>query len=265
VDAEVAVEKALALDPNLAEGHYARGFILWTHAKRFPHEQAVQSLKRALALNPNLDEAHHQLGVVYFHIGLLDKGWAEIEKALEINPSNTMARFRFGVINIYQAKYEEALAVFKSIPRDANPSLVDRNLATALVQLGRMDEASAVVEEYLKTSPTDEGGNVTSVKAMLLAKAGKAREAEETIQRAIEIGKGFGHFHHTAYNIASVYALLDKPGEAIKWLEAAADDGFPCYPFFEKDANLNSLRKDERFIAFMAKLKKQWEHHTATL
>ncbi len=128
-----------------------------------------------------------------------------------------------------------------------------------------MDEASAVVEEYLKTYSTDEGGNLTSVKAMLLAKAGKKRETEATIEHAIEIGKSFGHFHHTAYNIASAYALMNKPEEAMKWLQDAADDGFPCYPLFENDANLNSLRKDERFIAFMAKLKQQWEHYQATL
>jgi hypothetical protein len=100
---------------------------------------------------------------------------------------------------------------------------------------------------------------------MLLARAGKEREAEETIQRAIEIGKSFQHFHHTTFNIASAYALLNKPELAIKWLQFTADDGFPCYPLFENDANLNSLRKDERFIALMAKLKQQWEHYQATL
>ena len=42
-EAEVDVEKALALDPNLAEGYFARGLILWTPYKRFPHEQAVQA------------------------------------------------------------------------------------------------------------------------------------------------------------------------------------------------------------------------------
>jgi hypothetical protein len=106
---------------------------------------------------------------------------------------------------------------------------------------------------------------VTSVKAMLLANAGNEKEAEETIQRAIEIGKGYMHFHHTAYNVAVAYALLNKPADAMKWLQFAADDGFPCYPWFEKDPNLNNLRKDRRFISFMAKLKTQWEHYQATL
>jgi serine/threonine protein kinase len=41
-EAEVDVEKALALDPNLAEGYFARGLILWTPFNRFPHEQAIQ-------------------------------------------------------------------------------------------------------------------------------------------------------------------------------------------------------------------------------
>ena len=264
-DAEVAVEKALKLNPNLAEAHLARGLILWTHARRFPHEQAIQAYRRALDLDPNLDEAHHQLGVVYFHIGLLDKGWEEIEKALAINPSNTLARFRLGVIDLYRANYEDALKVFKGIPREAATSLWDRTMATALFQLGRTNEAATLVDEVLRTYPQDQGGAVTSVKAMLLAKAGKQREAEETIKRAIEIGKGFGHFHHTAYNIASAYALMNKPEDAIKWLTDAAEDGFPCYPLFENDANLNSLRKDEHFIAFMAKLKQQWEHYQATL
>ena len=264
-DARVAVEKSLALDPDMAEGHFVRGDLLWTSANRFPHEQVIQSYKRAIALDPNLEEAHHQLGVVYYHIGLLDKGEDEIKKALAMNPSDTLARFRLGAINMDRGKYEEALAVFKTVPREANPAIVDRATADALFQLGRTQEASELVENYLKTYPTDEGGNVTSAKAMLLAKAGKEHEAEETIQRAIEIGKGFQHFHHTTYNIASAYALLNKPDQALYWLQFTADDGFPCYPLFENDAHLNSLRKDPRFIEFMSKLKQQWEHYNVTL
>lgn len=264
-DAEVAVQKALALDPNLAEAHYARGLILYTRAKGFPAEMAIQSYKRALVLNPNMDEAHHSLGVVYFHIGLLDKAKDEIEKALAINPDNTLARFRLGGIALYAGKYEEAFNILKSIPTDVNPSITSRALATTLFQLGRFDEAEALTDNSLKTFSTDEGGAMTSVKAMLLARVGKQREAEDAIRRAIEIGKDFGHFHHTTYNIALAYALLNKPEEAVKWLQATANDGFPCYPLFENDPNLNSLRTNKQFMAFMAEQKQQWERYKATL
>ncbi|HKA21484.1 MAG TPA: protein kinase [Blastocatellia bacterium] len=260
-DAKVALEKALILSPDLAEAHFVQGVLLWSHDNNFPHEQAIKSFNRAIALDPNLDEAHHQLGVVYFHIGLLDKAWDEVEKALAINPANTLARFRLGTIRRHQGKYEEALAIFKTVPPDANPAILNRGMAEVLFELGRTEESLSIVEDYLRTYPTDVGGNVTSVKATLLAKAGKEREAEETIQRSIDIGKGYQHFHHTAFNLAAAYALLNKPEQAIKWLEFTADDGFPCYPLFENDPKLNNLRRDERFITFMGKLKQRWQRY----
>jgi len=124
-DARVTVEKSLTLNPNLAAGHLVRGYVLWTPANRFPHEQVSQACKRAIALDPNLEEAHHQLGVIYMHIGLLDKAWDEIQKALSIDPTDNLARFRLGSIDIDRGKYEEALAVLKTVPRDADPAIVD--------------------------------------------------------------------------------------------------------------------------------------------
>ncbi len=106
---------------------------------------------------------------------------------------------------------------------------------------------------------------VTSTRALLFAQAGDAARAEEDIRTAIEKGKGFGHFHHTAYNIASAYALLHQPARAVYWLRQAAEGGWPCYPYFARDPNLDNIRRDPAFIAFMRELKAQWERYRATL
>ncbi len=259
-----ATERALKLDPDLAEAHVARGLLLWTHSNHFPHALAVQEFRRALDLNPNLDEAHHQLASVYNHIGLLDKAEEEIQKAVAINPGNTGARFRVGVNLLYQGKDEQALAAFRDSEK-FNPGVWAYQTACALFHLGRREEAAARVAEALKNNPQDEGGALTSIQALLAASAGDDAAAEAKIKRAAELGKDFGHFHHTAYTIACAYALMNKPEPAVKWLQMAADDGFPCYPLFEHDPNLDHLRQDPRFIAFMAKLKEQWEHYKATL
>jgi len=264
-DAEVAVDKALAINPNLAEGHFARGLMLWTPYKRFPHAQAIQSYRRAIELDPNFDEAHHQLGFIYLHIGMLNKAQQEIEKALAINPGNTLARYRLGVIDMCRAKYAEAFQIFNSTPLEQNPELLAFYTSNALFRLGRNGEASALIDRYFTNYSKDKGGMVTSVKAMMLAKTGKNSEAEATIQHAIEIGHGYAHFHHTSYNIASAYALMNEPEQAMKWLQVTADEGFPNYPLFEGDAQLDNLRKDRRFIAFMAQQKQQWEQFSATL
>ncbi len=258
-NAEVAIEKALALNPNLAEGHFARGLILWTNTKRFPHEQAIQSYKRSLALDSTSDETHHQLSIVFAHIGLMDEAQHSLNNALQINPNNTMARYRVGVYYAWQGKSDEAVAVFKTIPTDVSPMLTDRSTAEVFSQIGRQSEAETLVDESLKRYPKDDGGSFTSVKALLLAQAGKRKEAEETILRALEIGKGFGHFHHTTYNAASTYAVLNEPEEAVRWLEVTSESGFPNYTYFLNDPNLNNIRNHPRFVDFMARQKLQWE------
>jgi len=262
-NAEVAVEKALALDPDLAEGHFARGLILWTNTKGFPHEQAIRAYKRSLSLDPNSDETHHQLSMVYSHIGLLEEAHEEVGRALELNPNNTMARFRVGVYFAYQTKFDEAMAVFKTIPLDVSPMLVSRSTAEVLIQTGHLSDAATIIEEHLRDFPSDEGGRFTSLRALLLAKAGKKGAMEKAIAQAAEMGRDYGHFHHTAHNIASAYAALNKPGETVKWLQKAADTGFPNYTYYDLDPNLDPVRSDVTFTEFMAKLRKQWQKFKA--
>src|SRR6266498_372950 len=257
----VATEKAIALDPNSAVAHLARGRLLWTPANHFPHEKAIREYRHALTLNPSLDEARNQLALVYCHIGAFDEALQESQKAINTNPNNNLAQLRIGQTLNFQGKYEQALSVLRTIPQDANPTLVGYQIAWALFNLGRKEEASATLEQLLRDYPEDSGGLFTSVQAVLAVSAGQERKAEDKIRSAVERGKGFGHFHHTAYHIACAYALMHKPEQAIKWLQAAAEDGFPCYPLFERDTNLDNLRQDARFVTFLAKLKQQWNHY----
>jgi len=261
----VAVQKALALDSELAEAYLARGRLLWTPSNHFPHEQAIQEYRRALALNPSLDEARNQLAVVLGHTGLLEEALDELNKALAANPSNNLARFRLGEILLFQGKHEEALTALHNVPPEINPSLVGYQSVLSLFNLGRKKEAQEELDKFLKEFPDDNRGLFTSLQAMLEASDGQKQLAEEKIQLAIERGKGFGHFHHTAYHIACAYALMNKREQGMKWLESAADNGFPCYELFLNDRNLDNLRRDPRFIDLMTRLKQQWEHYKVVL
>ena len=75
----------------------------------------------------------------------------------------------------------------------------------------------------------------------------------------LRIGRGLGHFHHTAHNIASAQAAMNRPEEAVKWLEHASDDGFPNLPYFEIDPNLKKVHGHPHFVRFIAKLRPQWQ------
>ena len=263
--AQLAAEKALRLDPDLAEGHYARAFLLWGPGGRFAHQLAVQEDRRALALNPNLAEAHHHLGMIYLHLGMLDTAVAELRRTLAIDPGHRFAQERIGIALLYQGRFEDALHTFQQVPPEFNPALWSHRKAVALLYLDRDSEASSLIDEYLRKNPGDPGGLVTSERAVLFAKRGDPRRAESDIEAAVTKGEGFIHFHHAAFSIATAYALLHRPGPAVRFLRQAAADGLPCYPCFANDPYLINLRDDPEFVTFMRELKVQWERYRATL
>jgi len=79
------------------------------------------------------------------------------------------------------------------------------------------------------------------------------------ISKAQEKGKGFGHFHHTAFTVARAYALVGQAPEAVKWLEQTAADGYPCYPVFAHDSALDPIRRDVAFQQFLSVQHARWE------
>src|SRR6476660_2802061 len=258
--AYLAVERALSLKPNLPVAYLARGRLKWTPFNHFPHEDAINDFKHALALDPNLDEAHHYLGLVFVHIGLIEEARAEFKAAIALNPSNNGAQYRLGETLFYEGKFREARNVLETIDADFNPDLKEYQLAWAMFSSGQTEEAISRVQNYLQQHPEDKGGLLASVQAMMFAATGNHGEAEKKIAAA-QTRRGFGHFHHTEYNIACTYGLMNKTNKSVEWFEKATGDGFNCYPMFEKDRSLDSVRNDSRFREIMEIERKKWEYY----
>jgi TolB-like protein len=254
--AYLAVERAIALDPEESIAWFARGRLLWTPSNRFPHERAIREYQRALVLNPNSAEARAQLALTYNHVGLLEDALREARAAANINPIDALPRVVIGQALLYGGEYERALNVWSSNPPEAYSSVTGSHTAWTLFQMGRRDEAAVRTTEFLAMYPGDVGG--LGVHAALLAASGKHAEAEAVI-RSISGQKGFGHFHHTAYYIACAYARMGNKSAALDWIREAADSGFACYPLFERDPNLQPLRSDPRWRTMMSEFRQTWD------
>ena len=255
-----AAQKALNLDADAPEAHYARAVMLWRPSHGFPSREALLELRKALAARPNFDEAWHQHGMILMHVGHLDAAAREIQRAVDINPGNTLARFRFGPLYVYRLRFEEAIAALDRVPREASPAQWTFQRAWALISLGRFEEADRLVTAALEGNPVDQGGVLHAARAMLRSKRGDRKGAEADVAEAVRVGKNFVHFHHTAYSIGAVFATLGDLDNAQKWIETAANDGFPNYAYFETDVHLARLRATPRFRAFLTKLRLEWEH-----
>jgi tetratricopeptide (TPR) repeat protein len=252
------IEKALSLDRNLGEAHLARGDLMWTLSNHFPHEQAVKEYRLALEANPNLAEAHVALGRLYMHIGLLDKALAELNAALRLDPSQSSAATRIASVYHDQHRPDLALAQIEKIPDFPHPWVT----ADVLSRLGRPQEAFRLIESVLEKDPGDVEARICH--AVLLARAGDRARAKEQIARvgqAAGNAPGYSHYHHVQYDIGAAYALMGDNRQALEWLQKAANEGFPCYPFYDGDSDLAGLRDDPAFVAFMAKLRAGWERY----
>jgi len=259
----VALEKALSLDPNLPEAYLVRARLLWIPENHFPHELAVAEVKMAISLQPNFVEARRYISSVYSHIGLHEKAYEQVHKALELNPQDPETISQISHQYYYQNKYAEMLAVVEKLPKDYGKPFSPARNAEVLLRVGRINDANLIIRDLIQEFP--DYSFVKSVAALYLASQGKPQEAEEQIRRAVMTGKKFGHFHHTTYNIGAAYALMNKHAEAIHWLKMTAEDGLPCYTFFANDPYLDNLRNDEAFRTLLNKLKKQWEEFKKNL
>jgi tetratricopeptide (TPR) repeat protein len=124
------------------------------------------------------------------HVGLLDEALREIREAMRLNPGNTLAHLREGVIFLYQGQYAAARDVFQRTPATFSPELRTFQLADALFQLGQKDEARREAAAYLRADPADVGGLNTSLQAMFAADQGNVARMLELVKSAEELAMG---------------------------------------------------------------------------
>jgi DNA-binding winged helix-turn-helix (wHTH) protein/Tfp pilus assembly protein PilF len=250
-----AAEKALSLDPNVAEAYLARGDLLWTPAHHFAHERAVQEFRRAVDLKPNSDQGHRRLARVYVHVGFFEEALQQAAIALTINPSNAQALNSRAQALLWMGKDEDALDVLLSIPGPVLPELVEANTAFALLRLGKREDAWLHLGRAQRKYPNDPSGGLSGIEAILLAES-EPLKAQALIEKVAN-RKAVNPSHHAAYFAASAWARMGRAQEAVESLREAAETGFPCYPLFARDINLDPIRQDPRFQAFLADMQKQ--------
>lgn len=259
------VQQALEIDPESAEAYVARAKILWSPVRNFRHDEAVADLQRAVRLDPKLSEAHYLLGLVYGHTGLLDEAVAALRTASALDPSATTPLVDEASVHLWKGDYQQAMPLWSKIQRGAGwQFFVGSHKAWTLFALQRTNDANSLLEEFRKAFPEDDTGELAGMKAVLLAAADDGTGAKAEIEKATSKETRYGEFHHTAYLIASAYARLGKPREALDALKKAAATGFPNYRLFEKDPNLNNLRDNEEFREFLKEQAKEWRGRKET-
>jgi tetratricopeptide (TPR) repeat protein len=153
--AEAALLKALSLAPNNPLAHLYMG-----HLQIFTNRgiQGIAELERALALDRNLAAAHGAIGLGKYTIGRGNETDVHIQEALRLSPFDVSAYLWIafsGFAKLYVGEDEEALHRLRcSVDANRNFPVAFFFLGAALARLGRLDEARDAVKAGLALDPT---------------------------------------------------------------------------------------------------------------
>ena len=168
--AEATLTKALSSVPDHARGHMLLGYveILTRRAA-----QGIAECERALELDGNLANAHSMVGYGKIFVGRAKETEAHVAEALRLSPRDTLAYTWMGIAGIakgHLGSWEQAVAWFRrAIEANRNYPTVYFNLAAALAQLGRLDEAHSAVEAGLALNPAY---TISRIRAAWTARSG---------------------------------------------------------------------------------------------
>jgi len=252
--AKSEANRALQLDPNLAEAHEALAAVY--RNTEFDWERTLDESQRALELNPNLEQPHYYRAGAFYHLGLFELIEAEVRAGMEINPSNRVEPLRTsGNGALFSGNFKEAARLLEEAQSISDGPVTDWYLAHAYYYLGERQRAEKLLAELRGSAQAEQRAKATL--ASFLAARGDRVQAAALLRKVAE---GTYMDHHVAYATGVAYTQLGDYANARQWLRRAVDTGLPCYPWYEHDPLLEPIRSgDPEFKTFLAELKKSWE------
>jgi len=240
--AREAVERALALNQNLAEAHIQMGRI--KQQVDFDWAGADASFQRAVALDPGNPESVRVASFSAAMLGRFDEALQLNRRAVDLDPLNAHNWESLAETEYYMGQLDRAAADCKK-GLELNPEVFSGpwNLSQIYIMQGRPQDALPEIELV----------RYGFIRAALYAIAyyalGRKKESGSALSELIAKYHAGG-----AYQIAEVYAFRNQSDKAFEWLDRAYtqhDDGLA---YTKVDPLLKNLHGDLRFAALLKKL-----------
>ncbi len=172
-----AAEKALSINPELAEAHYmlAESSIMVDDL-----EAAAQEANKALELNPNLAEAHRALVAVAAAKGDLESLTLHSEQSYQLDPLSPLGKAAVASAYTFAGRLDDAEEyLLRILP--VSPPAYYGGMLEVYVARGDLELAEAMMREVERMAPTDP--YTYRKRGMLAARQGDIATAKEMITK----------------------------------------------------------------------------------
>jgi len=247
--AKAAAQKALELDPNLAEAHASLGFDRMYYDWDFP--AAEKEYRRAIELNPSYGVAHQWYAYL---LTAMERPAAEAQReiavAKKLDPLSVPIYTDQAYMLYYYGESEEALKAVRAA-LEMNPKF-----PLGYFWLGRIytsQERYAEAEAALKKiGPLRTWTPAMAALGYLYAKSGRRKEAEELLGEFGDLVRR-GRYA-SSYAIAVIYAGLGDVDEAFRRLDEAYRERSHWLVWLKRDPRWDDVRADPRFVQLVRKI-----------
>ncbi len=242
-----AADKALEIDPTLAEAYASRAHVKW---KERDWAGADEDFKHSIELNGNYSNAHRFYAIYLVSMGRSEEAVREVRRSEELEPLSVSVKAHVAFIFYFARRYDEAVdAGKKAVELDAMSPVAHQRLGSAYEQKGMFPEAIAEFQKAVDGSNRVQLA-VTSL-AHAFALAGKRAEAEKLLA---ELRERSGSEYVSSYLIAEIYVALGEKEAAFKSLDKAYDERSIDLVLVKVDPRLDQLRDDPRFKDVLKRL-----------
>ncbi len=200
--AKTQCERALAITPQLAEGHTCLGNVYFSTGQ---DEEAVQQFQRSLDLDNTSDETLRLLAAAYQKQGKASAAEEAYRKAVSLRPNYWGVYNALGAFYYNQARYADAETMFRKAIELAPLNFRGySNLGGIYLLLGRYAEAVDVLKRSNILRPSFESyGNLGAAYFYLR----RYQDSAENLQQALKIDDkdwlNWGNLGDTLYVIPS--------------------------------------------------------------
>jgi TolB-like protein/Tfp pilus assembly protein PilF len=234
-----AAQKALELDPELAEAHVSLAF---TYMSQWRWAEAEAEFRRALDLNPNDAVAHQGLSEWLLCHGRVEEALAWARRARELDPLGN-ADYTIVWILINAHRYDQAIKESRNVlavkPDDG---YILWNFGWALIFNNQAEEAIPVLEKAASLSDRSPGIICTLVWAYA-----RARRRSDALRLVDELKKRQQAGYVPTAAFVSAYLGLGDNDEAFAWLERASQEQSIVLKYIKVFPPFDPLRGDPRF------------------
>jgi TolB-like protein len=236
--------RAIALAPDLAEGHLALAAYLESGALDFA--RANEEYERASTLAPGNARILRDSGTFAVDMGRTEIGIGAVRRAVELDPLNSYLHDSLGWALYYARRYKEALATYQDeLALDPGAPWAFTSRGSAYYALGEFESARVTCESNPKPGPYDQ-----VCLAMAYDKLGRHADAQSMLEKMqSSVGDGW------ALQYAEIYAQWGNSAKALEWLATAMRLKDPGLEALRVMPLLDPLRSEPGFKAIERELR----------